>query len=211
MEKNKTATIAVCDAGPLIHLDELDSLDLLADFQVWIPDAVWKEVQHHRPTALQRPRVPCEHRVVSGPIAPTLLALSRALALDAGEIEALAIMASVPQALFLTDDAAARLAAEQLGYRVHGSIGILLRAIRRGQLTATEVLARLQAIPQRSSLHIAFTISLFAPLALVAFQRDGPGGGCPQLRLPPHPATRVGKAHRLRGSLLCRVTHPGGA
>jgi len=29
MEKNKTATIAVCDAGPLIHLDELDSLDLL--------------------------------------------------------------------------------------------------------------------------------------------------------------------------------------
>ena len=38
MEKNKTATIAVCDAGPLIHLDELDSLDLLADFWVWVPD-----------------------------------------------------------------------------------------------------------------------------------------------------------------------------
>ena len=155
MEKNKTATIAVCDAGPLIHLDELDSLDLLADFWVWVPDAVWKEVQHHRPTALQRPRVPYERQVVSGPIAPTLLALSRALALDAGEIEALAIMAGVSQALFLTDDAAARLAAEQLGYRVHGSIGILLRAIRRGQLTAMEVLACLRAIPQLSSLHIS--------------------------------------------------------
>lgn len=154
MEKIKTATTAVCDAGPLIHLDELDSLHLLADFRVWVPDAVWQEVQHRRPTALQRPMVPCERRVGSASIAPTLLALGSALSLDAGEIEALAIMASVPQALFLTDDAAARLAAQQLGYPVHGSIGILLRAIRRRQLTAAEVLARLRAIPQRSSLHI---------------------------------------------------------
>jgi predicted nucleic acid-binding protein len=154
MEKSKAATIAVCDAGPLIHLDELDSLDLLADFRLWVPDAVWQEVLHHRPIALQRPTVPCERRGVSGSIAPTLLTLSRALSLDAGEVEALAIMASVPQALLLTDDAAARLAAKQLGYRVHGSIGILLRAIRRRQLTAAEVLARLRAIPQHSSLHI---------------------------------------------------------
>jgi predicted nucleic acid-binding protein len=71
------------------------------------------------------------------------------------EIEALATMASVPEALFLTDDAAARLVAEQLGYRVHGSLGILLRAMRRGQLTGAEVLARLRAIPQRSSLYIS--------------------------------------------------------
>jgi hypothetical protein len=31
----------VCDAGPLIHLHELDSLDLLADFQdVFVPEQV---------------------------------------------------------------------------------------------------------------------------------------------------------------------------
>jgi predicted nucleic acid-binding protein len=82
------------------------------------------------------------------------LTLGSALSLDAGEMEALSIMARAPQALFLTDDAAARLAAHQLGYRVHGSIGILLRAIRRRQLTATEVLVRLRAIPQRSSLYV---------------------------------------------------------
>ncbi len=140
MGKNETAVIAVCDAGPLIHLDDLDSLDLLADFRVWVPEAVWREVWHHRPTAFQRPTVPCEHRGVSGPIAPGLLVLGHALALDAGEMEALALMASVPKALFLTNDAAARLAAEQLGYRVHGTIGILLRAIRRGQRSAADVL-----------------------------------------------------------------------
>ena len=46
----------VCDAGPLIHLDELDSLDLLRDFgSVLIPDLVWQEVEHHRPSALAVP------------------------------------------------------------------------------------------------------------------------------------------------------------
>lgn len=154
MGKSDVATVAVCDTGPLIHLDELNSLDLLAGFRVWIPNAVWEEVEHHRPSALQRPAVPCERQIVSGPIAPALLALGRALSLDAGELEALSIMTRLPQALFLTDDAAARLAAQELGYRVHGSIGILLRAIRRGQLSAAEVLTRLRAIPQRSSLHI---------------------------------------------------------
>ncbi len=43
MEKTKT-TIAICDAGPLIHLDELGCLHLLTDFRVWVPEAVWKEV-----------------------------------------------------------------------------------------------------------------------------------------------------------------------
>lgn len=136
MERSRPATIAICDAGPLIHLDELDSLDLLADLHVWVPNAAWQEVQHHRPAALHRATVPCERQVVSGSVPPELFALASALSLDAGEIEALALMASVPHALFLTDDAAARLAPQQLGYRVHGSIGILLRAISAAYLRA---------------------------------------------------------------------------
>lgn len=91
---NEKVITAICDAGPILHLDELGSLNLLADFRN-------------------------------------------------------------PQALFLTDDAAARLAAKHLGYRVHGSIGILLRAIRRGQLTAAQAISCLHAIPQHSSLHIS--------------------------------------------------------
>ncbi|MCL4302763.1 MAG: hypothetical protein KJ077_44155 [Anaerolineae bacterium] len=59
-----------------------------------------------------------------------------------------------PQAIFLTDDAAARLAATTLGYRVHGTIGILLRAIRRQQRTRPEILMVLQTLPQRSTLHL---------------------------------------------------------
>ena len=31
--KNKSELTVVCDAGPIIHLDELDCLDLLSDFR----------------------------------------------------------------------------------------------------------------------------------------------------------------------------------
>jgi predicted nucleic acid-binding protein len=57
-------------------------------------------------------------------------------------------------AIFLTDDAAARLAAVTLGYQVHGSIGILIRAIRRNQLSKDEVLAILKALPNKSTLYV---------------------------------------------------------
>lgn len=63
-------------------------------------------------------------------------------------------MQNHPDAIFLTDDAAARLAALTLGYRVHGTIGILLRAIRRKQRTKEEVIAILRNLPNQSTLHI---------------------------------------------------------
>ncbi len=53
--------LVVCDAGPLIHLDQLDCLDLLADFsRIVVPDVVWREVEHHRPTALDQKTIRLE-------------------------------------------------------------------------------------------------------------------------------------------------------
>lgn len=59
-----------------------------------------------------------------------------------------------PTDAFLTDDTAAPLAARQLSLPVHGTIGILVRAIRRGQSTQDEVLAVLRRLPVVSTLHI---------------------------------------------------------
>ena len=43
----------VCDAGPLIHLEEVGSISLLNDFdEVFVPEQVWQEVAHHGPSAL---------------------------------------------------------------------------------------------------------------------------------------------------------------
>jgi predicted nucleic acid-binding protein len=83
-----------------------------------------------------------------------LLTLCRIFSLDVGETEALALMERNPQAIFLTDDASARMVAEQMGFKVHGTIGILVRAIRRGQTEAKEVLGVLKEIPSKTTLHI---------------------------------------------------------
>ena len=42
MAEVKSAVVVVCDAGPLIHLDELGCLNLLADFrEVLVCEAGW--------------------------------------------------------------------------------------------------------------------------------------------------------------------------
>ena len=145
----------VCDAGPLIHLDELGCLELLADFRaILVPRQVWLEIEQHRPEVLVCTRVVLQQVSVALSEDASFQALARALALDLGEQAALSLMTIHPGALLLTDDAAARLGAKGLGYEVHGTIGILLRAIRQRQRKPLEVLSLLRDLPSRSTLHI---------------------------------------------------------
>ncbi|MDL1911502.1 hypothetical protein FBQ81_12565 [Chloroflexi bacterium CFX6] len=47
---------AVLDAGPSIHLSELQALDVLRDLDVlFVPSSVWEEVAEHQPDALTNP------------------------------------------------------------------------------------------------------------------------------------------------------------
>lgn len=144
---------AILDAGPLIHLAELDALDALDDFDLRVPDAVLIEVASHQPYALEKLGGKLQ-RVLTPQLPPDLQILAQSLSLDRGEVEALGLMMANPHAWFLTDDAAARLVAEQRGYRVHGTIGLLIRMVRRGQRTPRSVVELLRAIPERSSLFI---------------------------------------------------------
>lgn len=147
--------LVVCDAGPLIHLDEVGALDLLADFaEVLVPGAVWREVEGHRPGALSHPGVTLRHMTPRMAVSPELEALAQVFSLHTGEWEALRVAMENRPGLLLTDDTAARLAAGNLRIATHGTIGILVRAIRRGQRTKDEVLALLRALPGQSTLHI---------------------------------------------------------
>ena len=91
---------------------------------------------------------------IRGPRREETVALTRLLALDAGETAALGVMEKYPDAIFLTDDCAARLAAERMGYDVHGTVGIIVRAIRKQLMSAEEVVSLLRELPRRSTLHI---------------------------------------------------------
>jgi predicted nucleic acid-binding protein len=146
----------VCDAGPLIHLDELRCLDLMSSLgTLLIPQEVWEEEFIHR----QKLRLEeiSHARIVKDRPTPSvqLQSLSASLALDTGERAAIALMESLSAKLLLCDDAAARLAAESLGFSVRGSIGILVRSIRTGERTREQVISLLRDLPQKSSLHIS--------------------------------------------------------
>lgn len=149
----RTTRLVVADAGPLIHLDELECLWLLGLFsEVQIPDAVWHEVIHHRPQALLSSGV----NFVRCALSPSqrIEALSTLYTLHVGEYEALCRCLDSADALLLTDDTAARLAAKTLTIEARGTIGILVQAIRQNQLEKAEVIRLLSEIPTRSTLHI---------------------------------------------------------
>jgi predicted nucleic acid-binding protein len=152
MAATDSRDLVIADAGPLIYLDELDCLDLLRDFsRVLVPDAVWCEVEMHRPTALAGLAL---ERVQVEAADPRVATLSLTFTLHSGEREALTLLARYPDALFLTDDTAARLAALTPSMRVHGTLGLIVRALRRGQRSREEIISLLRAIPDRTTLHI---------------------------------------------------------
>jgi predicted nucleic acid-binding protein len=149
------ARVVVCDAGPLIHLDELERINLLDDFaDVLVPTAVWNEVIRHRPSALTVTGVPLRRVSAGSTLAADLDVLARTFPLHEGEREALQVAQELHVDLLLTDDTAARLAAQTLGISVHGTIGILFRAVRRRRMTGTELAALLRSLPDLSTLHL---------------------------------------------------------
>lgn len=154
-ESKDSPPIVVCDAGPLIHLDQVACVELLTDFpRVLVPTTVWEEVIQHRPAALQVRTVRFIKTEPPESVPAELEALSRLLALHRGEQEALRVAEASPGCLLLTDDTAARLAGRNLGLPVHGTLGILVRAIRRKQKTKNEVLVILRSLPGVSTLHV---------------------------------------------------------
>jgi predicted nucleic acid-binding protein len=148
--------VVVSDAGPLIHLDELGCLDLLANLgQVSVPRAVWLEVTVHRPRLTLGDLTGTDIVETIPNPSERLISLGDSLDLDTGERAALALMEGMAANLFLCDDAAARLTAESLGFTVRGTIGILVRSIRVAARSQAEVLGILHQIPNKSSLHIS--------------------------------------------------------
>jgi predicted nucleic acid-binding protein len=159
MAEIKSQTHIVCDAGPIIHLDELGCLHLLEDFEkVVVPEVVRREVLKHRKAIFDNLEVNWIDISKQYPIAEPLLTMSRVFSLDAGETSALSFMARESGFIFLTDDAAARMVATRLGHKVHGTIGVLIRAIRRSQMRSEEVIKKLTQIQSHSTLHIKYSL-----------------------------------------------------
>jgi len=150
-----TEIVAVLDAGPLIHLDQLGRLGLLSDFkELLVPQAVLDEALVHRPGMRLNALSNVEIITESPPLRPNLLKLADEFALHAGERAALAVLESRGGHFLLSDDAAARAVAQAVGFQTHGTIGLILRSHRRGQISRTLMLQLLRDLPEQTTLHI---------------------------------------------------------
>ena len=150
-----TEIVAVLDAGPLIHLDELGRIDLLGDFgALLVPQPVLDEALRHRPQLQMSVLANLEIISVPPPLTGDLLRLADELALHAGERAALAVLRARGGQFLLSDDGAARSVALAAGFQTHGTIGLILRSCRRGKLAKVEMLQLLGALPTRTTLHL---------------------------------------------------------
>ncbi|MCR4315891.1 MAG: DNA-binding protein [Planctomycetes bacterium] len=153
MDGAEESSTVVCDSGPLIHLDELGKADLINDFRrVYLPESVLREVKRIRPAALSVVKFESVDRseIDLRPVDSLRVLYS----LHEGEVEAIAIAMGGKAGILLCDDMAARLAATSVSIEVHGTIGVLIRAIRRNLLTKNEVVQLLKSIPSRTTLHV---------------------------------------------------------
>jgi predicted nucleic acid-binding protein len=149
---------AVCDAGPLIHLGEIGRAALLAQFRpLVVPQSVRTEAASFRP--------PPEFVWQVAPVSETDRAAATQrliMRLHLGETDCLALCAQYPSAILLTDDLAARREAQRLGFAVHGSVGVVVRAFRIGLFSREEADAALVALRDCRSLFVSRAIIALA-------------------------------------------------
>jgi predicted nucleic acid-binding protein len=148
----------VCDTGPLLHLREAGSLEVLREAgHILIPPRVESETaaldagwRRERPEWIEI--VPIEE-----PFQTQASDWTRAGLLDAGEAEALALANQLRADWLLTDDTAARLVGLQRGLEVHGSLGVVLWAAATGHFDRQTAEGALDAL-SRSSLWLSARI-----------------------------------------------------
>lgn len=143
--------IVVCDTSPLNYLVLVDLQHILPELfeRILIPEAVRDELQSARapePIARFLAAEPewLETRLVSE--------IDRALThLDPGEREAIALATSYAAGLLLIDERKGRQAARERGLAVSGTLGVLDLAPRRGLVSWSDALLRLERTTFRAS------------------------------------------------------------
>jgi predicted nucleic acid-binding protein len=140
--------LVVSDSGPLIALGTTGRLALLRDLygEVLLPREVFEEVAGQGADEPGAPEVRAATylTVAAAPGDPLQVALRSEL--DAGEAAALSLAKRVGADLVLIDERKGRLVAHRLGFRVRGTVGVLLDAKTAGLvLSVRDALVELRA------------------------------------------------------------------
>lgn len=135
--------IVVADSTPLIALSRVGRLDLLQAIfgEVTVPEAVWRELTNQGTWRAGAAELMAATWMVRRPVTQTDLVRALTLTLGEGEAEAIVLAQELQADVLLMDEKLGRAAAEHLGLRVTGLIGVLIVAKRRGLVTDAAGLA----------------------------------------------------------------------
>ncbi len=152
---------SVVDAGPIIHLKEIGCLFYLKLFPtLHIPHAVWYEtvgyghVSGEELTKLNN----IKRHTVQKTAVDRFIKSHKFDDLDQGERECLYLCKKINVPLILTDDLAVRDAAVRLGIVPAGSLGIVVKSYRVGEISLSEAEDKLYALYEVSSLFVTKAI-----------------------------------------------------
>ncbi|MGB8645684.1 MAG: hypothetical protein WCF84_10630 [Anaerolineae bacterium] len=154
-------SIAVADAGPLIHLNEIQGISLLAGFEaILVSSAVWQEtVTSGRVSKEVLLGLSAFKRETVAEIPFQEFVQAQSLSnLQRGEQEALYLGAIHAIPIVLTDDLNARGAAKRLNMTPVGSLGIVVRAFYDGRTSRAQAEDHINALYQVSSLFVTRAI-----------------------------------------------------
>lgn len=150
--------IVVSDTTPLISLLKIDRIDLLEKLfgQVLIPQAVFDELTADERFKLEADQIRRKQfikvKAVKNPEFASIL--KRATGLDQGESEAIILTDEQNADVLLMDEAKGRAVSFQMGFKIMGTIGILMAAYEENELTADEVGECVKGL-QRAGRHIS--------------------------------------------------------
>jgi predicted nucleic acid-binding protein len=158
---SRKVNVAVADAGPLIHLNEIGCFSLLRTFEtLHIPDAVWSETvgqaRVSQADVLGLGNVQ-QHSLPQEDVAQ-FIQKNGLEDLHAGERECLYLCQRVGVPILLTNDLAVREAAKRLKLTPVGSLGIVVRAYQAGRISLTDAEHYIADLYDVSSLFVTRTI-----------------------------------------------------
>lgn len=150
--------IVVSDTTPLISLLKIDRIDLLEKLfgQVLIPQAVFDELTADERFKLEADQIKRKRfimiKTVQNPESANIL--KRATGLDQRESEAIILTDELNADILLMDEAKGRAVSFQMGFKIMGTIGVLMAAYEENELTTEEVRACIKGL-QNAGRHIS--------------------------------------------------------
>ena len=132
---------AVLDTGPIIHLNQIQSLDLVNIFEeVLVTETVLEELAEYQ--------IPGKLEEINY---QKTAADQKSYNLDPGESTALET-ARQENAVLITDDLEARKKAKELGIETHGSIGVIAVNQQKEKITLEQAKMKMRQLQKESTL-----------------------------------------------------------